>query len=333
MNPNRFLEKKGLRIFLQVRSVADLNAARGFLDVFGIKRRNVVIRYGSEVTRAAAREVFGGGAFSAARAPLSEKWLRVKFDTRDRTHLAVDGSLILSYVPYKYFVRVKKPSDRERDYLRMAMRIRKERKIVVVSCPSREEVLAVVRAWKRVRFSENPLLILGIRKRDPFLAGFLAGKGYRVYDRRSLRQSVKRFGGSDISILNTVGELLYFMRAADLAIVGYDRNILEPALLGVPILYFRIPLRLSRKGKELARIFRLFWRKNYEAKKVLDRFGAAVPVRPAVLDRQMDRILRNPVSMIRAEEKAVQMFYRRITDAVQSRDTSVLASAIAGIPG
>ena len=331
MNFNRHLLKKRLKLFFKIESVADLNAVRGFISALGIKKQNVAIQIGSEITEKNVKKIFRGCAFTRVR-PLPKNWIPVRFDTEGPVRLASDGGLVVNYVPYKYFVPVK-PSKNERIRLREAMRVEKGRKVILVSCSSRDEVSAVVEAWKRLEFSEKPLLIIGMRKQDFSLAGFLTGKGYKTHDRRSPRQTLSRFGKSDVVILNTMGELFEFTRAADLAIVGHDRNIFEPALLGVPVLYFERPLKLNGDEKKLARVFRLFWRKNLVAKELADKFNAAAPIKQAFFYGQIRATLRKPAAMIQGGRRAVRVFRRRVIPAARRLTVLELAKAVENARG
>lgn len=55
----------------------------------------------------------------------------------------------------------------------------------------------------------------------------------------------------DVVVLNTTGELFWLLGAADLAIVGMDRNVFEPASQGIPTLYFDGPWANKRTELDL----------------------------------------------------------------------------------
>ena len=325
MNLNHLIRKTNTKLFFRVECVADLNAVRGFVKVLGIRKNRVVVSYGLEATRRMTHAALNGCVITADRA-LSSNWFPVKFDTEGKTRLAERG-LIVNYDPYKYCLSAR-VSSQERVRLRRAMRIEKNRKVILVSCSARDEVKVILKACKRLDLFDQPLLILGLRRPDVSLPGFLRRRGFKTHDRRSLKQALSNFGGSDVVVLNTMGELFNFLKAADLAIVGHDRNIFEPALLGVPILYFGRPLGMNERERELARWFKLFWRKNRTAKRVLDKFGGAAQIRRTVFHRQIDRVLRRPESMIRGARRAVRVFRDQIIPASGSGAASVLTKGI-----
>ena len=325
-NLNRLIRKKNVKLFFRVESIADINTVRGFLEVLGIQREHVVISYSSEVTGTMTKAAFRGCAVIKGRV-IGSNYFPIAFDTEGGFRLS-EKRLIVNYVPFKYCHSVR-VSSKERACLRKAMRIKNDRKIIVVSCSTREEANVVLKACEGLTFFQKPLIILGLRKPDISFVRFLKRVGLRAHDRRDPKKSLVRFGNSDVVVLNTVGELFDFLKAANLAIVGHDRNLFEPALLGVPILYFGRPLSMNKTERKLARLFKLYWRKNRMAKRLLDEFGGATPIRRATFSRQIDSVLRNPESMIRGTRKAVRAFRHRVLPASRLRAASVLAEGIA----
>ncbi len=326
MNLNHLIRETNTKLFFRVECVAELNAVRGFMGVLGIRRQHAVVSYGLEAPEKLTKAMFKGCLLTKSRT-LSPNWFSVKFDTEGKTRLAERG-LIVNYDPYKYY-HPTRVSSKERVRLRRAMRIKKDRKVIVVSCSTRDEVEVVLKAYKRLGSLDNPLLIVGLRRLDLSLPGFLSRRGFRTHDRRSLKQALSCCGGSDIVVLNTMGELFNFLKVADLAIVGHDRNIFEPALLDVPILYFSRPLSMNERERELARWFNLFWRKNRTAKKMLDKFGGAARIRRPAFHRQIDHALRYPGPMIRGARRAVRVFRDQIIPASGSGAASALTEGIA----
>ncbi len=324
-NLNHLIQKKNVKIFFRVESVADLNTAKGFIEVLGIKRKHVVISYGAEATRMMAQAVFKGCSLTTSRRVLSH-YFPVKFDTEGRTRL-MEKNLIVNYDPYKYCLSAR-ISSKEKIALRRAMRIKKSRKVIAASCSTRDEVDAILKAYRNLNLSERPLLIFGLRRADAFLSGSLNRRGFRTHDRRFLKQDLSYFGRSDIVVLNTMGELFKFLGIADLAIVGHDRNIFEPALLGVPILYFGSPLNMSQNDKQMASLFGLFWRKNSTAKSLLDRTGGARRIDLTSFHHQITNMLRFPDRVIRGTRKAVRLFHRQVIPSNRLRGARLLVSAM-----
>ncbi len=309
MNLNHLIQDKKTNFSFQIKSIADLNAVSGFISTLGIKRRQAIIKCGLEVAQATAKKMLKGYTVNARR-KLPENCLPVKFDNEGPARLAADGGLIMNYIPYKYFVPVQ-ASFEVKIRLRTKMKIKKDRKIIIISCSGRSEADVVLKAYGRLSHLTKPLLIFGFRKPDISWAKQLIRRGFRVNDRRSIGEPISSFGGSDIVILNTMGELFNLMHAADLAIIGHDRNIFEPALLGVPILYFECPLNMSKNEKKMANLFRLIWRKNKTAKNLLARTGGAIRIDSALFHKQITKLLDAPEKVTQGARRAVKLFHRK----------------------
>jgi len=104
-----------------------------------------------------------------------------------------------------------------------------------------EAVLAAHRRVSAVR--SGALLVLAPRHPNRFdeVAGWLERQGV-AFTRRSQSSAADARQGSSVLLLDTLGELLYFYAAADVAFVGGSlapiggHNLLEPASLGLPVL-------------------------------------------------------------------------------------------------
>jgi len=115
----------------------------------------------------------------------------------------------------------------------------------------------------------------------------------------------------DIVLINTRGELVKFFSAADLAIVGEDRNLFEPASQWVPILYF--------PG---------VWRNNQTAKHLLDDAGGAVQIQLPILYDQVASILAHPEDLIQGTENAMEAFRSEVVPAAQLYGAILLGAAV-----
>ncbi len=325
---NRLIHFHSTQIYFYVHGMADLYAAGGLVAALGIPRKRVLLKkIGREIDLKKVRKVLAGFSFTRCSRPPRNAVL-VKFDTEGPARLNEDGSVIATYDPFKYFLprrRIKKNKSR----IRLAMKLAKTRKVIAVSCTTADEVQFVIRACKKLQRQPRPLLIFAMRRPDPLLAKRISKQeGLRVLDRRSHREPLSGFGKSDVVILNTMGELFDLMPVSDLAIVGHDRNIFEPAFLGVPVLYFAQPLNMHPQDKQLARWFKLFWRKNRTAKFFLDRFGGAAAVKKAFFHRQIESILLHPRSMSRGARRAVHAVYREILPVAACRTGLVMLEAV-----
>lgn len=320
------LLKKGAVLAFSAEAVADLNTIKGLIRILGLDRRFVVIRFGEEVNRSMAQNAFPG--FRFVEKFLSHH-LRIGFNTEGPGRLGGDRRVIFNYTPHKFFsLSLASYSTKKRAAVRAAMRVGRGRKIMCVSCTGREEVLFVLRAVQGLRFSEKPILIFGLRRPDRGLAAELRDKGFKALDRHLKGRNLAGFSRADAVILNTTGEFFEFLRAADLAVIGHDRNLFEPAYLRVPILYFGAPLGMTRKEEEMAGIFGLIWRKNRLAKKFLDRNGGAKRIYPAKFSRQIEETLQNPAPFVRGGRKAIREFEEEMIPAARKRASWVLAKAL-----
>jgi 3-deoxy-D-manno-octulosonic-acid transferase len=114
-----------------------------------------------------------------------------------------------------------------------------------------------------------------------------------------------------VVVVNTQGELLPFMAAADMAIVGFDRNLFEPASQGLPVLYFGGPCR-----------------SNKTAMRLLTETGGAREIAPGRFLHQIEDILADPSSMIAGAEVAIRRFKQEVIPSVRFY-TSLLIAALA----
>ncbi len=325
---NRLIQNKKLKFFFKAESVADLNAIKGFIRALRVQRKHILISYGSEITRRIAHRNFKGYHLKNNH-KRSADLFPIRFDTEGSPRLSGHG-ITLNYDPYKYCFLEQASLRTGKAHARKMMGIKKNRKIIIVSCSSRSEVYSVLEECQKLDLVENPLLIFGLRRPDLSLAANLRRKGFRVHDRRQTKSPLSYFDKSDAVILNTTGEFFELMKAADLAIVGHDRNIFEPALLGIPILYFAQPINMRKNEEGLAKLFKLFWRKNRTVKILLEKCGGAIQIKRAFFARQITNALHDPAPMVSGICRAVWIFHRRIVPAANLRTASIVATGITG---
>jgi hypothetical protein len=171
------------------------------------------------------------------------------------------------------------------------------RPLVVVCSPLTGEVEVVADALVRLRHrgDQLPLTVLGMREPEHRLAGDLRRRGLRAEARDWAEAPWDDAGGRDVVVLNTIGELLGLLAAADLAIVGMDRNLFEPASQGLPILYFDGP-----------------WTNNQTELRLLVAHGAARAVEPYRLEAQIAEALARRGATLAALERARQALERKV---------------------
>ena len=169
----------------------------------------------------------------------------------------------LSYVPFKYAISYK-PNARFKSKMRSILNIEEGRKVVVVLSPSEEEAEAVLQSTRNIPPEERPMVIMAMREKNEQVES----KARELYPTVTVRDpdangqgDMRKIPAADVFIINTQGEMLSknkdfpgFLYAADLAISGSNRNLFEPASIGVPILCFNgywyenlLALNLMRK--------------------------------------------------------------------------------------
>lgn len=321
---NRLLRAERIRLFFLIRFFSDFKAAMGLIRMLGIDHRYVVFENNHKFGKVGSQEI-NPVSTSAAFPFYSPDWLTVRFYDNELPGFRRD-ELVLNREPYKTFFH-ESFSSGEKSVLRQAMRA-ENRKIIVCCSPTGEEVTVILKAYQKLRLPEKPLLILGLSELNRSLKGSLVKRGFKVTNRTRCTQNLLSFGSSDIVILSTMGELFKFLKAADLAIVGHDRNLFEPAVLGVPILYFKEPLKMTEKERWIVASFGLIWRKNKVAKKLLDETGGAVSINPTLLHEQMVEALRNPYVLRQGAQAAVQRFNREIIPQARRYGSGLLAAGI-----
>lgn len=306
INLNRFLKTSGIKLLFVIEAFADLKATKGLIHILGIDPKHAIIRYNDQVDRKLVKEILPGFSLTT-RPEVLPQWFVIKFD--DSSPLSLQGDkLVVNPDPYKYFFPTS-VSRKERTFLRKVMGVENGRKIIALSSPKPEEIRQVIKAYKKIQLLQKPLLIIGLREPHRYLKEALVEKGFKVCSRNRLDHPISSWGQKDIVVLNTMGELFHFLKAADLAIVGYDRNLFEPTVLKIPILYFSEPLKMSPKAERLMKLFGLVWKRNSTIKNLLKETRGALPIDPGRLHRQMESVLFNPSPIIRGTKECIRRLY------------------------
>lgn len=250
------LEALNAKIAIRVYEQASISAAKTFIGALGLGLEHVVIipviregheqeesgklvkvRY--EVTSDRVRAIFSG----FEQQPDGVNPL-VAMEFHDQPSIQpLDGSdviLELPYIPFK--LGLPEPiSDSEKNSARDALGIG-NRKVIVAGSPSNLEFQRIIAAYKELygnlQIAERPLLIVGFRhpkSKDEFKEA-LSEQSVEVRDYAS--KPLPDLSGHNMLFLNTAGELLKFYAIADVAIIGHDRNLFEPASQGVATLTF-----------------------------------------------------------------------------------------------
>ena len=320
----RLLKASGVKLLFVVEAFADVKATEGFIRILGIAPEQVIVRHNGQVARRLVEQSLPGVSITGRAEP--RRCLVIRFHDSSPLHLR-GSTLIVNPDPYKYFSPVSAPR-KEGPLLRKAMGVEEGRKVIALLSPRPQEVRQVLRAYEKVRLPKRPLLIIGLREPDRSLKQALAEKGFRVLSRERRGRGLSSWGRNDIVLLNTMGELPHFLKAVDLAVVGYDRNLFEPMALEIPILYFGEPPGMSPQAERLMTWFRLFWLRNSTIKDLLDKTWGGRPVVRGRLHRQMESALLDPLPLIRGTRECVQRLHREVLPEVRRRADALLTSAL-----
>lgn len=307
-----------------MHGIADLYATSGLVAALGISKRHIVIeKIGREISLAKTREYLPGYSVSRKHR-LTRDLIPVTFDTEGPMRLGSDDNPIFTYDPFKYFL-FRGFFRRKGQRLMSTLGSLKGRKIISASCTGADEALCVINAFKKLEFKPWPFLVLALRRSEDLRTRV---SGIRIHYRRFATESLSKIEAADAVILGTMGEFLDWVAVSDLAVIGHDRNIFEPTFCGVPVLYFKRPLKMSAREKRLAASFNLFWRKNRTAKRLLDQNGAAKPIRLKSLDLQMKKILHHPGPMIRGSRRALSSLYKNVLPKARAKAAFILSRSL-----
>ena len=280
----RLLDDVKMKLLFDIYEVASLNASSGVLRNLGLRLDQVMIKASFEIDLALLRRKFSGYEIGVnqiyGRDPV------ISFHDDNHFYFG-PRSVSLSYQPFKFGVPGR-VSNAVRESLRRRLGVAGERKIIVVSSPDEDELPQILSAYRKLKADttmEPPLLILGLRYPNNKLAISLQDEGLKAQIRDERDQKNKEtwtaagesIADLDIVILHTTGELMDLFAISDVAIVGQNRNLMEPAAQGVPILY--------ADGS---------WSCNQMAKALLDQSGAAHVFDPKILDEQIRERLNHP---------------------------------------
>ncbi len=140
--------------------------------------------------------------------------------------------------------------------------------------------------------NERPVLVLAPRHTDAVDQTeyvFLKNNDYLVRDERSKIQNnimVEDMNDKDILFLLTQGELDYFYSVADIAILGYDRNIMEPLSWGKQVLYFGSSWRNNKEILDLG--IRSGMAFNFSEDKLIEMLEQNKAVDTSILDKKIN---------------------------------------------
>ncbi len=313
---NPLLSKKNIKLAINNDEVSSLNTTMGLIKLLHISAQNVIIGYSTEVTQSLAEERFPPIQYQVKPYfPLknSSSQGHLIFVEYTEHVFTKPRTLGLSPDPFKYSLP-SFASEESRSSLRNSMAI-ENRKIIVVTSPQPSEAQIFQEAYRKIfgdlPTAERPLVILAPRYPNPTLVSLLESNGFKAQNRDTEEEPLSLLGEQDFVVLNTYGELLKFFTVADLAIVGHDRNLFEPASQRVPILYF---------GGH--------WSNNQTAKRVLDESGGAMEINPRYLDKQILTILEEPEDIKAGLQSAVKRFEQQIFPSAQLYTLLMLTSVI-----
>ncbi len=251
---NMLLKTIGVNIVLVVKQVSELRAARGLVEAMQWGHQKLTISCAEGLEPALARREFPDDNVRViSHLPMENDVRNIHLFFTD-----VDGvqKSLSSYkysiplFPFKFAAHVL-PSHSELEQLRAELHAG-QRRIFVVGSPDAGDVETFLQAYSsmygKLPAEQRPIVIL--TPRTAMEVSTDEGRRHSQLDQEKfiIRQTSLRPDGSrepfpDMSahnmlIVNTQGELMALYGVSDVAVVGRDRNIMEPAGQGKPILYF-----------------------------------------------------------------------------------------------
>ena len=251
------IRDNSVKLAIRVYEVASVNAARGLIKALGLDRDNVIILYDKEVDSEQAQKFFPGYNIRAFSGFADRGTIGIEFHDYGNMKIDTYGSSIaasLPYTPFKFNLP-ERGSEEELSSMRELLGIG-QRKVIVMGSPSDAEFNEFIQSYNSLYSNlppaQRPLLIIGFRQRrnenELRLLRSLSGQSIAV--RSDINARLPDVTGNNVLILNTTGELLKMYALADVAIVGNDRNIFEPASQKAAVLYFEGSWQNNKDAKE-----------------------------------------------------------------------------------
>ena len=245
------------KLAIRVYEVASLNAARGLIKALGLDKGNVIILYDKEIDSGQAEKFFPEYDIRAFSELASIGAISIEFHDYGNMTINTSGGSVaasLPYVPFKFNLP-ERASEGELSKMREALGIG-TRKVIVIGSPSDAEFNELIQSYNalygNLPFAQRPLLIIGFRQRrnenELRFLGSLSGQSIAV--RSDANAALPNVVSNNVLVLNTAGELIKMYALADVAIVGNDRNIFEPASQRAAVLYFEGSWQNNRDAQE-----------------------------------------------------------------------------------
>ena len=291
LNVNRLLEKHRCKLLFVSSNVAGLNSTMGLVKLWRLSIQNYEIGLRNKMCEYAnvARERF----------PVQTITTNLKSTPgRVVVRYLSEVDTPISRFPHAPFKSIfpSEINNAAKERLRKDLKLG-TRKLIVVCSPLSSEVEIIMSALRGIARDSMPLVIVGMRDRDLRLEQIFSSE-FDTIIRNNGEESLRHLAEHQLVVLNTNGELIKFLSIGDLAIVGMDRNVFEPASQRIPILYFDGP-----------------WYNNRLQIKLLSKFKGATKIVPRNLRGQITYLLSNPKSSITGINKSIEKFQRSTVPA------------------
>lgn len=263
----------------------------------------MIILYDKEIDSEQAERSFPAYDIRPFQGFAQQGVIRIEFHDYGEMKLDTSTGSISASLPYTPF-KFNLPeglSEEELSSMRELLGIG-SRRVIVIGSPSDVEFNEFIQAYNSLYgsfpYAQRPLLIIGFRQRrnenELRLLGSFSGQSIAV--RSDNKSPLPNVASNNVLILNTVGELLKMYSVADVAIIGNDRNIFEPASQKAAVLYF--------EGN---------WQNNKEAKQALIKVGAAQLFSKENLEKLLadfsltEKMAKKGLEAVEAYKKEVQI--------------------------
>jgi len=258
----KIIELTGKPIRLDAYEISGFRAAAGIINSVGLSPDSAVIVVLRDMTEEQAKQVFPGYRIDYFREQRDAA--EIGFFDNEGIQIMGDDHFGISTAPFKYWMPgsgIAVDGERIRGELGLA-----GRELIVLGSPTPEDLDAFMEAYQGLYGDRAPgqRPVVVVAPRDLLTSDRLLNKpsmkAQEVLVRDKGAVPFAPMGGANLLFLKTAGELKSLYAAADVNVVGSDRNIIEAAWSGRPILFAAGP-----------------WENNREALETMKERGGALP--------------------------------------------------------
>ncbi len=248
---NCLLKINKTRVVMKVNAIAAMRAAKSLVFALHWDEQVVVIHYIKEMNRSMLEKEFPGFKIEPYGTQANLDEIRISFEDVDLMEIRKKNHFVAPLVPFKYLF----PRDVSETDLHQCGRELNigERPVIVFGSPREIELATFMKCYETlyrdIPIQRRPVVIIAPRHRmdldkppmrELFSHQALVTRESTVTS-HGKRNPMPDLKNNNVLIVNTRGELSVLYGLAHVTLIGSDRNIFEPAVMGKPILYFGKP--------------------------------------------------------------------------------------------